>query len=142
MSDNAAIVRRFYQAVWTEDRSGRAAEFLADDLIDHNALPFPGRADGAAGLLQVVAMIRSALPDLTRTVEDQMEDGDRVVTRFVDQGTHRGELLGIAPTNRVVRLEGINIERLRDGRIVEIWHVEDLFGLMQQIGPRPETTAT
>jgi steroid delta-isomerase-like uncharacterized protein len=141
VSDHAAIVRRFYEAVWTEGRLETASAFLANDLIDHNALQFPGRADGAAGLLQVVAMIRSALPDLTRTVEDQVEQGDRVATRFIDQGTHRGELLGVAPTGRVIRLEGINIERVLDGRIVEVWHVEDLFGLLQQIGPRPESAA-
>lgn len=57
-----------------------------------------------------------------------------VATRFVDEGTHLGELFGIAPTGRRIRVVGINIERIVDGRIVEIWHVEDIAGLMAQIG--------
>jgi steroid delta-isomerase-like uncharacterized protein len=127
------VVRAFYRTVWSEGRLDEADRYLAPDLVDHDVQPFPGRADGAAGLLQVVGMIRAALPDLERSIEDQIEEGDRVVTRFVDRGTHRGELFGVPPTGRAIRLPGINIERVEGGRIREIWHIEDLAGLMRQI---------
>ncbi len=131
---NKQIVRQFYDAVWTGGRLADAGAWLADNLVDHNAMAFPDRAAGAAGLLQVVGMIRGALPDLQRTIEDQVCEGDTVVTRFTDSGTHRGDLLGIPPTGRTVSLAGINIERIRDGKICDIWHVEDLLGLMTQLG--------
>jgi predicted ester cyclase len=64
-------------------------------------------------------------------------DGDLVATSFTDRGTHRGELLGLPATGREVTVRGINIERVRDGRIVETWHVEDIAGLMAQVGASP-----
>jgi steroid delta-isomerase-like uncharacterized protein len=133
MLDGKAIVLEFYDTVWSQGDLDAAGRFLADDLIDHNPLPFPGRESGSAAIVQVVAMIRAALPDLTRTVADQIAENDRVVTRFIDRGTHRGALLGIPPTGRAVTLEGINIDRIRDGRIAEIWHVEDIAGLLHQL---------
>ena len=133
MDDAASRVRAFYEAVWTKGELHRAGDFLAPELLDHDALPFPGRLPGADGLIQVVGMIRSAIPDLVRTIDAQVVDGERVATRFTDQGTHRGELLGVPATGRTVSVRGINIELVRDGRIVETWHVEDLAGLMAQI---------
>jgi predicted ester cyclase len=135
------IVLAFHETVWSEGRLDRAGEFLAADLVDHRPLEFPGRAGGAEGLLQVVRMIRAALPDLTRTVDEQVVEGDRVVTRFTDRGTHQGELLGIAPTGREVAVQGVNIEVVGDGLIREVWHLEDLAGLMAQIGAAPAPPA-
>jgi len=80
-------------------------------LVDHDPLPVPGMRSGAAGLLDVVALIRSGLPDLSRTIEVQVGQGDLVACRFVDEGTHRGDLFGIAATGRRIRVAGINIER-------------------------------
>ncbi len=132
--DGKDLVRDFYATVWSAGRLGEAGRFLAPDLVDHDAQPFPGREDGAAGLLQVIAMIHAALPDLERTIEDQIAEGDRVVTRFVDRGTHRGDLFGVPATGRAIAMTGINIERVVDGRIRDIWHVEDIAGLMRQLG--------
>jgi steroid delta-isomerase-like uncharacterized protein len=139
---NREVVRRFHEAAWTRGDLAVAGALLAADLVDHDALAFPGRAPGAEGLLQVVAMVRAALPDLRRELHEQVCEGDRVVTRFTDRGTHRGALLGVPPTGRVVAVRGINVERVRDGRIAELWHVEDLLGLLQQIGaagPQPSS---
>lgn len=99
--ENKQLVRRFHELAWTAGDLEAARELLADDLVDHNPLSFPGRASGAAGLLDVVTMIRSALPDLTRTVETQVAEDERVVTRFTDRGTHdAGELMGIPASGK------------------------------------------
>lgn len=135
--ENKDVVRGFHDAAWNHGDLDGAAVLLADDLVDHAPLAFPGRAPGAAGLLQVVRMIRAALPDLRREIEDQIAEGDLVVTRFTDRGTHRGELMGIPATGREVSVSGINIECVRSGRITEVWHIEDLMGLMQQLGAVP-----
>jgi steroid delta-isomerase-like uncharacterized protein len=126
-------VRRFHELAWSDGDLDGARALLADDLVDHNAMAFPGRLPGADGLLQVVAMIRAACPDLQRTIVHQFADGPAVATCFVDRGTHRGELMGVAPTARAITVSGINVETVRDGRIAEVWHAEDLLGLMRQL---------
>ena len=137
MTQPDEVVRRFIDEAWNAGRLDTASELLAPDLVDHDAAPFPGREKGSAGLLQVVTMIRAGVPDLQRHVDTQIVDGDTVVTSFTDRGAHRGDLFGVPATGRPVVVRGINIERVRDGRITEIWHVEDLFGLMAQIGALP-----
>jgi steroid delta-isomerase-like uncharacterized protein len=133
MRDPRDVVRAYYETVWSRGETERAAEFLAPDVVDHDPLPFPDRRPGADGVVQVVGIVRAGIPDLERTIEDQIAEGDRVVTRFLDRGTHAGELLGIAPTGRAVVVRGINIERVSDGRITELWHIEDIAGLVAQI---------
>jgi steroid delta-isomerase-like uncharacterized protein len=95
---------------------------------------------GIEGLKQFVSMIRSALPDLRITLEDDIAEGNKVVSRWRAQGTHQGELMGIAPTGNQVGITGITIHRVEDGKIVEEWENWDALGMMQQIGaiPSPE----
>lgn len=128
------IVRRFHEVAWNEGDFEAARGLLASDLVDHDPLEFPGRAPGAEGLLQVVEMIRSGLPDFQRAIDQQLGEGNCVVTRFTDRGTHAAELMGIPPTNKEIVVHGINIELVQDGHISEVWHVEDLLGLMRQLG--------
>jgi predicted ester cyclase len=102
----------------------RARELYADDFVDHvNALEFRGQQ----GIAKSVAMYRALFPDLRIDVVDQVADGDRVVSRWVLNGTHRG---------RRVTLPGITISRFEDGMIAEDWTVSDNLGLLRQIGLR------
>jgi predicted ester cyclase len=102
----------------------RARELYADDFIDHvNALEFRGQE----GIARSVAMYRAMFPDLRIDVVDQVADGDRVVSRWVLNGTHRG---------RRVTLPGITISRFQNGMIAEDWTVSDNLGLLRQIGVR------
>ena len=82
-------------------------------------------------------MMRAAFPDLQYTVEDQIAEGDKVVTRYTASGTHRGELMGIAPTGSRVEITGISITRVEDGKIEEIWETHDALGMMRQLGVIP-----
>lgn len=137
-TDPQQVVRRFYTLAWNEGSFDDARSLLDPDLVDHDPLPVPGVRPGAAGLVDVIGLIRTGLirtglPDLSRTIEVQVGQDEMVATRFVDEGTHLGELFGSAPTGRRIRVVGINIERVVDGRIVEIWHVEDIAGLMAQM---------
>jgi steroid delta-isomerase-like uncharacterized protein len=102
----------------------RARELYADDFLDHvNALEFRGQD----GIAKSVAMYRAMFPDLRIEVVDQIADGDRVVSRWVLHGTHRG---------RRVTLPGITISRFENGKIAEDWTVSDNLGLLRQIGVR------
>jgi predicted ester cyclase len=73
------------------------------------------------------------------TVAEMIAEGDRVMVRWTSHGTHRGELFGVPPTNKQVIYSGINIFRIADGKIAEIWDIVDSLWLWQQLGVLPET---
>jgi predicted ester cyclase len=83
---------------------------------------------------RTIELNRNAFPDMKLTVEDQVAEGDKVVTRWRGEMTHTGELAGAAPTGRRVTITGITIDRLEDGQIVEAWRSMDTLGLLQGIG--------
>jgi steroid delta-isomerase-like uncharacterized protein len=130
---NASIVRQCFAEA---SRGNRAAleQILAPDFVIH----IPDDHVGVDGLLGMVQVFKSAMPDMHVTVDHQFADGDYVASRFTVRGTHDGELFGAAPTNRQVVLTGITISRCEDGRIAEEWELVDVAGLLQQIGLLPE----
>ena len=130
---NTTIVRQCFAEA---SRGNRAAleEILAPDFVIH----IPDDHEGVDGLLGMVQVFRSAIPDMTVTVDHQFADGDYVASRFTVRGTHEGELFGAPPTNRQVVVHGITLSRCADGRIAEEWELVDVAGLLQQIGLLPE----
>jgi steroid delta-isomerase-like uncharacterized protein len=84
-------------------------------------------------------MYRNAFPDVQLSIEDQVAEGDKVVTRWIGRGTHQGELMGVAPTGNQVRVDGMTISRIEDGKIIEEWEIYDALGMMQQLGAIPST---
>ena len=84
-----------------------------------------------------MAVLRNAFPDGHLTLEDMVAEGDRVAARWTFQGTHRGQFMGIAATDKAVSISGIEIERFAGGRIVEHWEQADIMSLMQQLGAIP-----
>jgi steroid delta-isomerase-like uncharacterized protein len=97
----------------------------------------PGLPPGPAGLKPIIAGFRAAFPDLQVTVEDQIAEGDKVVTRYTMRGTHQGAFMGLPPTGKHVTVSGIQIERVVQGQIVEHWRKSDDLGMMQQLGAVP-----
>ena len=135
--ENKALARRSWEVV-TEGSLDTLedvfAEVYANNFILHE---LDEDIVGIEGLTQFVSMIRSAIPDLRITIEDDMAEGDKVVTRWIGQGTHQGELMGIAPTGNQLTFTGITIHRIEDTKIVEEWSNWDALGVMQQIGVDP-----
>ncbi len=135
--ENKAMARRSWKVVTEgslDTLEDALAEVYADDFILHEA---DEDIVGIEGLTQFVSMIRSAIPDLRITIEDDMAEGDKVVTRWIGQGTHQGELMGAAPTGNQVTATGITIQRIEEDKIVEEWSNWDALGMMQQIGAVP-----
>ncbi len=135
--ENKALARRSWEVVTErslDTLEDALAEVYADDFILHEA---GEDIVGIEGLTQFVSMMRSAFPDLRITIEDDVAEGDEVVTRWIGQGTHQGELMGIAPTGNRITITGITIHRIADAKIVEEWSNWDALGLMQQIGAAP-----
>jgi predicted ester cyclase len=122
--DPAAHARTALERVCAGGDLDRARELYAPEFLDHvNALEFRGHE----GIARSVAMYRALFPDLRIDVTDQISEGDRVVSRWILRGTHRG---------RRVTLPGITISRFEDGRIAEDWTVSDNLTLLREVGLR------
>jgi steroid delta-isomerase-like uncharacterized protein len=109
--------------------------YFSPELTDH-ALP-PGLPSGLEGRKMFASALLAAFPDLHVDVEDLVTDGGKVVTRYSVHGTHKGELMGIPPTDRQVSIGGIAIDRFENGRSIEHWEFYDQMGMMQQLGVIP-----
>ena len=128
-----------------EEAFGQGNVDVVDEVLDPNFVCYDpnsesGEVRGADTIKGEIEYFRNAVPDLTYTVEDQIAEGDKVVTRYTARDTHQGELMGIAPTGNRMETQGISITRIEDGKIVEDWEVLDAMGMMQQLGviPSPE----
>ena len=132
MRDNAAIVRQFIDETLNQGDIEGSARFVWEDVVEQ--VPFPGQGPGLQGLKDVVRGMRVAFPDMHWSVEEQLTDGDRVLTRFEWTGTHRGLFLGVPATGRPVKVWGMVIDRFLDGRIEDTRILMDTLGLMIQLG--------
>ena len=139
--ENKALARRFLKEAFNEGNLGVVDEIIASDYVLHDPASPEGELRGPEGVKGFVQMYRSAYPDTDITVEDQIAEGDDVVTRWRARGTHQGELLGIPPSGNRVEVTGITIDRFSGGKFVESWTNYDALGLMQQIGAIPEPGA-
>lgn len=133
--DNKEIARRFFEEAFSEGKLELLDELLAADYVDHNA-PL-GTPPGVEGIRYLLTTFRTAFPDVRFTVQDQISEGDKVVTRYIFQGTHQGMLFGIPPTGQAVAFPGISIYRMQDGKMQEAWVNYDALGMMQQLGVVP-----
>jgi predicted ester cyclase len=130
--ENKTLVQRYLQRL-DEDAVAAIDEFVAEDFVDH--MPGRGLGPNRDGLKESARRFLAAVPDGFHRVEQILADGDRVVTLVRGYGTHTGELLGVAPTSRLITTVGIVIFRLRDGRIVERWSAVDNYGLLRELAP-------
>jgi steroid delta-isomerase-like uncharacterized protein len=133
--ENRNLTERFYAEVWNKGNLDAVADLLSGDFVDHAAPP--GFPPGPEGAKQVFMMYRGAFPDFRLSVEDVIAEGDKVVARWVTQGTHQGELMGIPPTGKRVTVTGIDMFRFAGGKIAEHWAEFDMLGMMQQLGVIP-----
>lgn len=131
---NKVVVRRFYAEVLSGGDLSRVEEFIAPEYLDHNA---EGAGRGPSVLRAHIEALRNTFPDFNLQIDEILSEGDKVVTRVSGHGTHMGEWMGIRPTGAVIRVRGINIDRIADGRIVEHWGEADTVGMLCQMGADP-----
>jgi steroid delta-isomerase-like uncharacterized protein len=133
--ENKATFRRYVEEVGNEGNLD-----LADDVFDRYLAHQPDGSvleRGPEDVKRFMGEFRSAFPDFHSTIEDQIAEGDKVVTRWRMRGTHRGEFRGIAPTGKELDITGIGIFRFSDGKVVESWDNFDQLGMMRQLGAIP-----
>jgi steroid delta-isomerase-like uncharacterized protein len=138
---NKDLVRRYYEEVL----NGRDVELLQElavsDYDEHS--PFPGQPNGLEGLRARVSAILAAFRP-TFTLHEVVCEGDTVVAYWSNTGIHQGEFMGIPPSGRTVSISGVDIHRVRDGRLAEHWHVIEELQMLQQLGviPQPQAAAS
>lgn len=128
---NKAQVRRVIEEIYNRGDLSVVDQVAASNLVIHASSQ---EIRGHEGAKQYVTVLRAGFPDLHLTVEDQIAEGDMVVTRWTARGTHTGKFQGIPPTGREVRVSGADIDRIIDGKTVECWVHMDQLGLLQQLG--------
>jgi len=134
--DTKAIVRRLYEDVWNKRKLDVVSALFSPShaLRDNNS---PGSSVGPEAYRGQVAMYLAAFPDLRIAVEDTVAEKDKLVTSWTISGTHKGEFMGIRPTDEKVSVEGITIHYLANGKIIDSYVSWDALGLMRQLGAFP-----
>ncbi len=135
---NKELVRRWYKDAFEKGDLAVVDEIFAPNYLNHDtSAPPPGWPRGPQGARVVIQTYRSAFPDVHYTIDQQVAEGDKVVTYWTADGTNTGSLMGMPPSGKHIRISGISIERIENGKIAETWVNFDLLGLLQQVGAVP-----
>lgn len=139
---NKKVVRRLIEEVISGGNLDALDEIAVENHVDHDPGRPPDIPQGREGQKALVAGYRAAFSDMKMTVEDQIAEGDKVVTRWIARGTNDGDLMGISATQKKVEVSGIFIDKIEGGKIVESWSNWDQLGMLTQLGvvPEPEVT--
>jgi steroid delta-isomerase-like uncharacterized protein len=137
---NKTLSRRFFEEVWNKGDLAVLNEILTKDHFNSGPGTPPELPTGPEGTKQLVTMYRNAFPDVHFTIDEQLAEGEKVLTRWTGHGTHQGELQGIPATGKSSTISGIVIDRIVNGKIAESWGLFDNFSMLQQLGviPMPE----
>lgn len=131
VKDNKKISLFLFEEVWNKGNIDMVEKIVAPDFVLHES-----NRDiiGIPNYKKYILGYRRAFPDVHFIVEDLLADGDKVVERWTAQGTHKGELYGIPATSKKVKISGIDIVHISNGKMIERWGCGDILGVLQQIG--------
>jgi steroid delta-isomerase-like uncharacterized protein len=138
-SEQVTLSRRLFEEAFNEGKVDLIDQYVAPGAVNHDPAE-PAHMRGLTGpeaSKRTVSLYRGAFPDLRIVIEDVIAADDKVVLRWRSEGTHRGELEGLAPTNARASVTGISIDRWENGKVVETWTEWDNLGLARQLGAAP-----
>jgi steroid delta-isomerase-like uncharacterized protein len=136
IEENKRVARRILTEVVGGGSFALIGELVADEFVTEP----PDGLPGPEGYLAWVTALRTAFPDLTMEVEDQIAEGSKVATRFTGRATHAIEYLGVPPTGRQLTTRGIVIHEVNGGKIVNFWIVQDDLGTLRQLTAAEDLT--
>ncbi|MGB2670396.1 MAG: ester cyclase [Candidatus Acidiferrum sp.] len=131
-----AVVRRLYEEVWNKRRLELVNELISPSHALHDP-HLSGSAVGPDAYKRICTQYIAAFPDLRFTAEDYISEKDKVVVSWTISGTHKREFRGIPPTNKKISIEGITINHITNGKIMDSYVSLDYLGMMQQLGVAP-----
>jgi steroid delta-isomerase-like uncharacterized protein len=135
--ENKRISRRIAEEAFAQGKVEVLDELVDENLVD-NSPGLPDLPPGREGLKSLARAYHEAFPDMEIRIEEQIAEGDKVVTRWSASGTHQGDFMGIPATGRQGGATGITIDRIQNGKVVETVTNWDILGLLQQLGAIPE----
>lgn len=135
-ADNKQIIQRFMEDCWNHGNVKAIPELVAENCRFHDPV-FPNLTSGLQNLKSHIESCRRAFPDLHFKIDDTIGERNEVVIQWTSNGTHKGDFLGMQPTNRKANVSGTSIYRLENGKIVEQWAHWNLMTLMEQLGVAP-----
>jgi steroid delta-isomerase-like uncharacterized protein len=132
-TDNRQIVQRFMDECWNQGNLNTVMELVADNCRYHDPV-FPSLTSGAENIKNHIQTCRNGFPDLMFTIDDTIAERDEVVVHWTGTGTHKGQFLGMPPTNKKASVTGTSIFRLEGSKIVEEWANWNLMSMLEQLG--------
>jgi steroid delta-isomerase-like uncharacterized protein len=132
---NKAIIRRIYDEMINQEQKGVIDEVFADDVVVHD--PFMGIVQGRGAFMQLLGMFDTAFPGHRVTVHTMIAEGDWVSVIHTHTALHSGPFMNLPPTGREAIVNGVEVFRLANDRIVEFWRHDDDAGLLRQLGALP-----
>ncbi len=133
VEENKALYRSYIEEVFNKQNLVWIDANFASNWVHHD----PAGPETAEAFKQRLTIQLAALPDTHFTVEDVVDEGDKVAARWTATGTHKGAMMGIPPTGKQVTITGMGYIRCESGKIVEDWTLHDALGMMQQLGVLP-----
>lgn len=130
---NKQVVRKFVEECWNQEILNKASELLADQVHFHDPV-FPNMNPGIQNVKRHIETCRKAFPDLKFTIDDTIAERNEVVLHWKARGTHKGQFLGMEPTNRKVTIDGTSIYRFEGPRIAEVYANWNLVTMLAQLG--------
>jgi steroid delta-isomerase-like uncharacterized protein len=135
-SDNKTIVRQLYEEVWNKRRLELFDEIISPSHALHDPT-LTGAAVGPEAYKRQVTRFVTAFPDLRFTVEDIVGETEKLAVAWTISGTHKGEFMGIPATDKKVSVDGITLNHIVNGKIMDSYISWDALGLMRQLGVVP-----
>jgi steroid delta-isomerase-like uncharacterized protein len=130
-----SVLQHMFDKAFNQGNLAAIDELVAPDGISHH-LSW-GMPANRMGLKQLIAMLRTAFPDLQCTIEDEIIAGDKIAAHWTMRGTHKGLFLGNSPTNKPILVQGLIYARTNNNQIIENWTMIDQMGVLQQLGLVP-----
>ncbi|HTB93257.1 MAG TPA: ester cyclase [Candidatus Sulfotelmatobacter sp.] len=131
--DNVEFGKRWFEEVWNHKKGESVPEFLSADCVMHGISETGGDVRGPEGFLALHAKLLSAFPDMQFTLDDCFGAGDKIVVRWTATMRHTGPGLGIEATGAEIKLRGMGIARIADGKVQETWDNWDRMAMFEQI---------
>jgi len=132
LEENKRIVRAFIDSAFNQHKPDKAAEYMTSDIKWHGGTL--GTVEGRENFSGLIGAIVAALPDLQNVEQDIIAERDIVSVRAVVEGTHKGDLLGIPASGKLVRWDAVDVYRIADGKIAEEWAADDLLAFVYGVG--------
>ena len=133
IQQNETLIKRYFEEVWNQGQLEVLDEIMSSNYLNHSP-GMPNPPPGPEGLKPIIAGLRKAFPDLHFVIENMVATEYQVAIHCTMYGTHTGDLFGLPPTGKKIKVNQMQIERIQDGKIVEHWRQSDDAGMMQQLG--------